>query len=82
MEDPSYELWELAARYELEYLEKYCRHAARKRANTILTKGDGIGYFLNRHIPSYMIDRMIRALFAAREAVIPTDYKGGKIPYL
>jgi len=79
---PSYELWELAARHELEYLEKYCRHAARSKADQILGKGEGLAYYLNRGVPMYMIDRMIRALFAAREAVIQTDYKGGKLPYL
>ena len=79
---PSYDLWELAARHELEYLEKYCRHAARSKADQILGKGEGLAYYLNRGVPMYMIDRMIRALFAAREAVIQTDYKGGKLPYL
>lgn len=79
---PSYELWELAARYELEYLEKHCRQAARKRADEILTKGEGLSYFLSRGIPIYMVDRILRALFLAREAVIQTDYKGGKIAYL
>jgi len=79
--NPSYELWEVAARYELEYLEKYCRMAARSKADNIL-KGEGLAYFINRGIPIYMVDRMIRALFAAREAVIQTDYKGAKIPYL
>ena len=80
--EPSYDLWELAARYELEYLEKYCRRAARRQADTILAKKEGLSYFLNRGIPIYMLDRMIRALFEARENVIQTDYKGGKIPYL
>jgi hypothetical protein len=79
---PTYELWELAAQYELEYLERHCRCAARVKANNILMKGEGLTYFLNRNIPSYMVDRMIRALFAAREAVIPTDYKGVKVQYL
>ena len=38
---PSYDLWELGARYELEYLERHCRLAARKRADEILAKGEG-----------------------------------------
>ena len=79
--NPSYELWELAARYELEYVEKFSRMAARSKADSIF-KGEGLAYFMNRGIPIYMVDRMIRALFAAREAVIQTDYKGSKIPYL
>jgi hypothetical protein len=79
---PSYDLWELAARYELEYLERHCRLAARKRADEILVKGEGLSYFLQRGIPVYMLDRMLRALFNAREAVIQTDYKGGKVAYL
>jgi hypothetical protein len=79
---PTYELWELAAQYELEYLERHCRSAARVKANNILMKGEGLGYFLSGNTPSYMVDRMIRALFAARESVIPTDYKGVKVQYL
>src|SRR5947207_4444971 len=79
---PSYDLWELGARYELEYLERHCRLAARKRADEILAKGEGLSYFLSRGIPIYMVDRMLRALFNAREAVIQTDYKGGKVAYL
>ena len=79
---PSYDLWELAARYELECLENHCRQAARKRADEILTKGEGLAYFFNRGVPIYMVDRILRSLFLAREAVIQTDYKGGKIPYL
>jgi hypothetical protein len=42
--NPSYELWELAARFELEPLEKYCRLAARGRADAILSKGEGVKY--------------------------------------
>jgi len=80
--NPSYELWELAARFELEPLEKYCRLAARGRADAILSKGEGVKYFLDRQIPCYMIDRIIRALFAARESVIQTDYKGNRVVYL
>lgn len=79
---PSYDLWELAARYEIEYLERHCRYAARRRADEILSKGEGLSYFVHRGIPLYMLDKMLRALFSAREAVIQTDYKGGKVPYL
>jgi hypothetical protein len=81
-EAPSYELWELAASHEIDCLEHHCRLAARKRADEILNKGEGVSYYLSRGIPGYMIDRIIRALFAAREAVIPSDYKGVKSPYL
>ena len=80
--DPSYELWELAASHEIDCLEQFCRNAARRKADQILAKGEGISYYLNRGIPSYMIDRIIRSLFSAREDVIPTGYKGAKIPYL
>jgi hypothetical protein len=80
--EPCYDLWELGAIHELDYLEKHCRLAARSKANSILAKGAGISYYLNRGVPAYMIDRMIRALFGAREAVMPTDYKGVKVPYL
>ena len=83
MVSPSYDLWLLAARYELEYLEKHCRQIARIRADTILGPGgEGLGHFLSRGVPVYMLDRMIRALFAARENVIPTDYRGGRVAYL
>lgn len=80
--NPSYELWELAARYELDPLEKYCRLAARGTADLILAKGDGLRYFLDRGLPVYMIDRMVRALFTARESVIQTDYKGNRLVYI
>jgi hypothetical protein len=80
--DPSYDLWELAASHEIDCLEQHCRLAARRKADEIFSKGDGISYFLNRGIPNYMVDRMIRALFLAREAVIATDYKGVKTAYL
>lgn len=80
--NPSFDLWELAARFELEPLEKYCRLAARGRADAILSKGEGVRYFLDRQIPFYMIDRIIRALFTARESVIATDYKGIRVGYL
>jgi hypothetical protein len=79
---PSYELWELGARYELDYLEKFCRQAARSKADQILANGAGLNYFLDRGIPIYMIDGMIRALFKARESVIQTDYKGNRVYYL
>jgi hypothetical protein len=79
---PSYELWALAARYEIDYLEQHCRYAARKRADDILARGEGLAFFVKSGIPLYMMDRMLRALFSAREAVIQTDYKGGKVPYL
>jgi len=79
---PSYDLWELAASHEIDCLEQHCRLAARRKADEIFSKGDGISYFLNRGIPNYMVDRMIRALFLAREAVIATDYKGVKTAYL
>lgn len=80
--EPNYDLWELAAIFEIECLEKHCRLAARRTANDILSKGEGISYYLNKGVPSYIVDRMIRELFDAREAVIATDYRGGKIPFL
>jgi len=80
--DPCYDLWELAASHEIECLELHCRSAARRKANQILQTGEGIAYYLNRGLPSYMIDRIIRELFVAREAVIQTDYKGVRVPYL
>jgi hypothetical protein len=80
--NPSFDLWELAARFELEPLEKYCRLAARGKADAILSKGEGVKYFLDRQIPFYMIDRIIRVLFTARESVIATDYKGIRVGYL
>jgi hypothetical protein len=79
---PSYDLWELAARYEIDYLEQYCRNAARRQADDILTRGEGLAYFVKRGVPLYMLDKILRALFTAREMVIQTDYKGGKVPYL
>src|SRR5277367_609049 len=62
--NPSYELWELAARYELHPLEKYCRLAARGKADLILSKGDGLRYFLDRGLNVYMIDMMVRVILA------------------
>jgi hypothetical protein len=82
IEVPTYELWELAARFELEYLEKHCRSAARVKANQILATGEGVNYFLKRDIPCYMIDRMIRSLFDARESVITRTRSGGRVPFL
>jgi hypothetical protein len=54
-----YELWESATIYKFDYLGQHFRYAARKRADDILTRGEGLAYFVKSGVPYYMMDRML-----------------------
>ena len=80
---PTYDLWESAARSELGIPGKALWSCVTGSCQRDFNKNVmGIAEFLKRKVAIYMVDRMIRPLFHARELIIGTDYKGWKVPFL
>lgn len=62
--EPNYELWEMAARLELNDVEEYCRQSALEQFQKVLEEGDGMEYFSGIGIRVGLRDIMMSELCA------------------
>src|SRR5947207_3180750 len=60
---PSYELWETAATFDLDDVEKYCRESSLKQVRKVMEEGDRLRYFLRKGIRADLLTIMIRELY-------------------
>lgn len=60
---PNYDLWERAARFELDEVEEHCRKSALSQIRKIIEEEEGLGYFLKKGVRAELLTILIRELY-------------------